>query len=51
MIELAYHSFHRVFSGKVFLGREVELSHLSLFPKFHDPEQHSESCGLEEDMD
>ena len=33
-----------------FLGREVELPHLSLLPKFHNPEQHSEPCGLEEDM-
>ena len=34
-----------------FLGREVELPHLSLLPKFHNPEQHSEPCGLEEDID
>ena len=25
--------------------------HLSLLPKFDNPEQHSEPCGLEEDMD
>ena len=29
----------------------MELPHLSLLPKFHNPEQHSEPCGLEEDMD
>ena len=28
----------------------MELPHLSLLPKFHNPEQHSEPYGLEEDM-
>ena len=37
--------------ARFFLDREVELPHLSLLPKFDNPEQHSEPCGLEEDMD
>ena len=54
-IELEYNSsIHASTScspAKVFLGREVELPHLSILPKFDNPEQHSEPCGLEEDMD
>ena len=40
-----------MFSGKVFLVREVELPHLLLLPNFKDPNQHPEPFGLEEDID
>ena len=33
-----------------FLGREVELPHLSLLPKFQDLNQGQEPFGLEEDI-
>ena len=54
-IELAYNSSIHASTGcspaRFFLGREVELPHLSILPKFDNPEQHLEPCGLEEDMD
>ena len=54
-VELAYNSTIHASTGcslaSFFLGREVELPHLSILPKFNDPEQHLEPCGLEEDMD
>ena len=33
------------------MGREVELPHLSLLPKFQDYDQHPEPFGLEEEID
>ena len=54
-ITLAYNSSIHASTGcspaRGFLGREVEIPHLSLLPKFDNPEQHVEPCGLEEDMD
>ena len=54
-IELAYNSSIHASTGcspaRGFLGREVELLHLSILPKLNNPEEHSETCGLEEDMD
>ena len=54
-IELSYNSSIHASAGcspaRGFLGREVELPHLSLLPRFDNPEQHSEPCGFEEDMD
>ena len=54
-IELSYSSSIYVSTGcspaRGFLGREVELPHLSILPKFNNTEQHSEPCGLKEDMD
>ena len=54
-VELAYNSSIHAFTGcspaRFFLGREVELPHLSILPKFNNPEQHFETCGFEEDMD
>ena len=54
-VELAYNSSIHASTGcslaRFFFGREVELPRLSILPKFNDPEQHLEPCGLEEDMD
>ena len=54
-VELAYNSSIHASTGcsqaRVFLGREVEIPHLSILTKFDNPEQHVEHCGLEEDMD
>ena len=54
-VELAYNSSIHASTGcspvRFFLGREVEIPHLSILPKFDNPEQHVEPCGLEEDMD
>ena len=54
-IEFAYNSSIHASTGcspaRFFLGREVEILHLSILPKFNNPEQHVEPCGLEEDMD
>ena len=55
LIELAYYLSIRRSMGcspaSFFLGREVELPHLSLLPKFQDSNQHPEPFGLEEDID
>ena len=54
-ITLAYNSSIHASTGcspaRGFLGREVEIPHLSLLLKFDNPEQHVEPYGLEEDMD
>ena len=54
-ITLAYNAAGHASTGcsraRGFLGREVEVPHLSLLPKFDNPEQQMEPCGLEEDMD
>ena len=54
-IILAYNAARHASTGcspaRGFLGREVEVPHLSLLPKFDNPEQQMEPCGLEEDMD
>ena len=47
-IELAYNSSIHASTGcsqaSFFWGREVELPHLSILPKFDNPEQGSEPC-------
>ena len=54
-ITLAYNAAGHASTGcspaRGFLGREVEVPHLTLLPRFDNPEQQVEPCGLEEDMD
>ena len=54
-VELAYNSSINASTGcspaRGFLGRELQIPHLSILPKFENPELNNETCGLEEDMD
>ena len=53
-ITLAYnaasHSSTKCSPARGFLGREVDVPHVSVLPKFN-PEKNSEPCTLEEEMD
>ena len=47
----ASHSSTKCSPARGFLGREVDVPHVSVLPKFDNSEKNGEPCTLEEDMD